>query len=317
MPRIGSCAEAAAIAGGNDGVRLVGTYVEAPLTWAVSAGAASRHTSVASLQYGAIGISRIGSGSHVMAVVMAEQAGWLPPAAGAAAEAPSSSSNNRSSSSSSDDNAGDAAVSRLPGVPLAFVTLNDFRGLRDGVNSGRADAFLWETFTTKVRLSRPRLPGNALAAADRPPHGPLSPPVLPTRTQPYHDSKELRRIGEIRAPWAAFMVAARADLLDMDAKAVQRLLAAVNVATARFSAGTATGASQAYVAKTFGQQPADVEAWFRTVRYPADAHVVSRPMLQTCLDSLRRARLVPDAVDIASLVDARVAIVTDLDISAA
>jgi len=113
------------------------------------------------------------------------------------------------------------------------------------------------------------------------------------------------------------MVAARADLLDTDAKAVQRLLAAVNVATARFTAGTTTGASQAYVARTFGQQLADVEAWFRTVRYPVDAHVVSRPMLQTCLDSLRRARLVPDAVDIASLVDARVAIVTDLDISAA
>jgi len=126
----------------------VGTYVEAPLTWAVSAGAASRHTGIASLQYGAIGISRIGSGSHVMAVVMAEQAGWLPPDAGAAVESPSG---------SSDIGTGDAAVSRLPGVPLSFVTLNDFRGLRDGVNSGRADAFLWETFTTKVRLSWPRL----------------------------------------------------------------------------------------------------------------------------------------------------------------
>ena len=33
--------------------------------------------------------------------------------------------------------------------PFEFVVLNDFKGLREGVNDGRADAFLWEYFTTK------------------------------------------------------------------------------------------------------------------------------------------------------------------------
>ena len=167
-------------------MRLVGTYVEAPLTWAVSTGAASTHTDLASLQGRTIGISRFGSGSHLMAVVLAEQSGWmvaapegsptlssLGPERSGRTRVSSGSSNSSSNRAGSSSSAGsgsssgseaeeDAASAVDPFSQLEFVVLKDFEGLRNGVNSGRADAFLWETYTTKVTKveRRCRVPGH-------------------------------------------------------------------------------------------------------------------------------------------------------------
>ncbi|KAL7625203.1 hypothetical protein AAE478_004418 [Parahypoxylon ruwenzoriense] len=103
---------------GDGGYRIVGTYVETPLCWAISTGAERPDiTSVASLKGSKIGISRYGSGSQVMGYVLADQQGWL------------------SSSGSS---------------PYAdFVVLQNFANLRKAVNDGTADFFMWEHFTSK------------------------------------------------------------------------------------------------------------------------------------------------------------------------
>ena len=61
----------------------------------------------------------MGSGSHVMAFVLAQQEGWFD------------------SSQSSDEE-------KLP-----TVILGPFKDLRDGVTSSKADFFMWEHFTTK------------------------------------------------------------------------------------------------------------------------------------------------------------------------
>ncbi|KAI1151273.1 hypothetical protein F4825DRAFT_451681 [Nemania diffusa] len=102
---------------GDAGYRIVGTYVETPLCWAISTGAQRPEiTSVASLQGSKIGISRLGSGSQVMGYVLADQQGWL--------------------SGSSQ--------------PYAdFVVLQTFANLRAAVNDGAADFFMWEHFTSK------------------------------------------------------------------------------------------------------------------------------------------------------------------------
>jgi len=104
----------------GDEYRIIGTYVDAPLTWAVSAGKGSVHSSLDTLQGSTVGVSRLGSGSHIMAIVMGEERGWL---------------------------SGEQAV------PFSFAPLKDFKGLRDGVNSGAADVFMWETFMSKVLFS--------------------------------------------------------------------------------------------------------------------------------------------------------------------
>ncbi|KAI0471757.1 periplasmic binding protein-like II [Xylariaceae sp. FL0804] len=108
----------------DGGYRIVGTYVETPLCWAISTGARRPEiASVASLRGSKIGISRPGSGSQVMGYVLADQQGWL------------------SSSSSSQ---------QQQEQPYAeAVVLSDFANLRAAVGDGRADFFMWEHFTSK------------------------------------------------------------------------------------------------------------------------------------------------------------------------
>jgi hypothetical protein len=89
----------------------------------IATGAASRHVTLAHMAEtviaGAatsgrrcrIGISRLGSGSHLMAQVLAQAHGW-------------------------------------PADALEFVVLNDFRSLRRSVQDGVADFFMWEWFMT-------------------------------------------------------------------------------------------------------------------------------------------------------------------------
>ncbi|KAK4690117.1 hypothetical protein P7C71_g6607, partial [Lecanoromycetidae sp. Uapishka_2] len=106
------------------GYKLVGTYVETPLCWAISTGAQRQDLRDASQLHGKkIGVSRIGSsGSYVMAFVLADTHGWL--------EA-------RSDSTSP------------PTAPFEIMPLQTFEKLREAVNSEEADFFMWERFTSK------------------------------------------------------------------------------------------------------------------------------------------------------------------------
>ncbi|RYO93832.1 hypothetical protein DL766_005082 [Monosporascus sp. MC13-8B] len=102
---------------GDGGYRIVGTYVETPLCWAISTGAKRPDmNSISSLKGSKIGVSRIGSGSYVMGYVLANKQGWL-----SSGEQPFSD----------------------------FVILDNFANLRAAVNDGRADFFMWEHFTSK------------------------------------------------------------------------------------------------------------------------------------------------------------------------
>ena len=100
---------------------LAGTYVESPLCWAISTGAARNDINdVAGLKGKKVGVSRIGSGSYVMSFVLADQHGWLSP----------------------------------DRDPFTVVPIGDFAALRKGVRnegdaSKHADFFMWEHFTTK------------------------------------------------------------------------------------------------------------------------------------------------------------------------
>jgi len=103
---------------GDGGYKIVGTYVETPLCWAISSGSKRSINSVEDLKNGKIGVSRIGSGSYVMGFVLADQQGWL------------------SASSSSEP-------------PFKVVPLQTFEKLRNAVNDSTADFFMWEHFTSK------------------------------------------------------------------------------------------------------------------------------------------------------------------------
>ena len=104
-------------AGDSGGFKIVGTYVESPLCWAISTGKNRTINDVDSFKHAKVGVSRIGSGSYVMSFVLADQKGWL---------------------------------SSTPGqAPFGVVPLQTFANLRAAVNEGSADFFMWEHFTTK------------------------------------------------------------------------------------------------------------------------------------------------------------------------
>ncbi|ORZ22334.1 hypothetical protein BCR42DRAFT_345107 [Absidia repens] len=107
----------AGISKGQDWYKIVGTYVDAPLCWAISTGQESRHHSIDTLHKSNCGISRYGSGSQIMAYVLADQQGWL--------------NNNKEED------------------PMTFSVLNNFKAMRDSVNDESTDFFMWELFTTK------------------------------------------------------------------------------------------------------------------------------------------------------------------------
>lgn len=100
---------------GSDWFKLVGTYVQSPLCWAISTGINRDLKTEDDICGKNIGISRIGSGSYVMPFVLAYQKEWKD--------------------------------------EYKFTVLQNFKNLRDAVNLKEgvepADAFMWEIFTTK------------------------------------------------------------------------------------------------------------------------------------------------------------------------
>ncbi|TKY90653.1 hypothetical protein EX895_000651 [Sporisorium graminicola] len=116
------------IAKGRTDYKLVGSYVRTSLNWAVITGTqsyASTYNSIDDLKRTKIGISRIGSGSQIMASVMALQHGW---------------------------NTTTAADASTKEAEIEFKVNDTFQNLRDGVNGKEpydTSCFMWEWYTTK------------------------------------------------------------------------------------------------------------------------------------------------------------------------
>lgn len=94
-------------------LKVVGTYVQSPLRWGIHVKNGSPIKTIADLKGKTFGVSRMLSGSHLMAHVLAHQQGW--------------------------DIAADA--------PLKIVGTMD--GAREAMAAGEIDVWLWEKFTTK------------------------------------------------------------------------------------------------------------------------------------------------------------------------
>ncbi len=92
--------------------RIIQEYVASPLLWGIHVGAASRFKQLSDLNGAKVAISRMGSGSHLMACVHAEQQGW------------------------------DAQN-------LSFEMVHTIDGAVDALTNGTADYFMWEHFMTK------------------------------------------------------------------------------------------------------------------------------------------------------------------------
>jgi ABC-type nitrate/sulfonate/bicarbonate transport system substrate-binding protein len=99
------------IADGNPS-KIVQTYVNSPLIWGIHVRANSTFKKIEDLENTTIAISRFGSGSHLMAIVNANNQNW--------------------------------DVKKLK-----FKVVGDLQGGIDALTNGDADYFMWEHFTTK------------------------------------------------------------------------------------------------------------------------------------------------------------------------
>ena len=99
------------IAGGNES-SIVQVYVQSPLIWGIHVDAKSEYQQLSDLENKKVAISRMGSGSHLMAIVNAKNQNWDT-------------------------------------QNLQFEIVNTIDGAVDALSNGTADYFMWERFMTK------------------------------------------------------------------------------------------------------------------------------------------------------------------------
>ncbi|NBL64186.1 ABC transporter substrate-binding protein [Flavobacterium sp. NST-5] len=92
--------------------KIVQVYVESPLIWGIHVDAKSKYKTLSDLENKKVAISRIGSGSQLMAYVNAGNLGWNP-------------------------------------ENLKFEIVNTIDGAVEALSNGTADYFMWERFMTK------------------------------------------------------------------------------------------------------------------------------------------------------------------------
>lgn len=92
--------------------KIVMEYISSPLLWGIHVAAGSPRQSVSELKDDKAAISRLGSGSHLMAYINADNQGWDP-------------------------------------AQLQFETINNLDGAVESLSNGSGAYFMWEHFTTK------------------------------------------------------------------------------------------------------------------------------------------------------------------------
>lgn len=97
--------------------KIVQVYVESSLIWGIHVAAKSNFKTLSDIEHGKIAISRIGSGSQLMAYVNANNQGWK-----------------------TDD--------------LQFEIVNTIDGAVESLTKGEADYFMWEHFMTKPLVDK-------------------------------------------------------------------------------------------------------------------------------------------------------------------
>merc|ERR1712157_284332 len=117
-------------------------------------------------------------------------------------------------------------------------------------------------------------------------------------TKPYHDSRELARLGDITTPWPAFMIACRTNLLNDCPDMVEQFLDAVTSAQDLFVRNEDHAVQ--YVVDKHGNTEVDARAWFQGLEYANKAQV-SPFVLDGCMTTLVTAGVIQNRVPVERL----------------
>ena len=183
------------IAAGNPS-KIVQTFVKSPLIWGIHVHANSSFQKIEELEHATIAISRFGSGSHLMAIVNAYNKGW--------------------------------DVEKLQ-----FKIVNHLEGGIAALESGEADYFMWEHFTTK----------------------------------PLVDQGIFRRIDDCPTPWPCFVIAVRNEILEHHNNEIQEVLQIINAKTKNFK--NIEHIDQ-ILAHRYEQQLPDIQKWLTLTQWNSE-----------------------------------------------
>lgn len=161
-----------------------------------------------------------------MGFVLADQHGWLVP--GAAEQKPFA------------DN----------------VVLNTFENLRNAVNDGTADFFMWEHFTSKK----------------------------------FYDSGEIRRVGEIYTPWSSWKIVASTKIAQQGKPVdirVKTLFEKLDQGIKHFNEHQDEAVQ--HISTELGYTEADAREWLKTVKFPIHTEGVKPEVVSNCVGILQKA----------------------------
>lgn len=133
------------------------------------------------------------------------------------------------------------------------VVLQNFENLRNAVNSGEADFFMWEHFTSKK----------------------------------YYDSGEIRRVGEIYTPWSSWKIVASTKLTDSGDGRVKELFEKLDQGVTHFNEHQDEAVE--YISTELGYTEPDAREWLKTVKFPAKTEGVKEEVVKNCVGVLRKA----------------------------
>lgn len=142
-------------------------------------------------------------------------------------------------------------------VEMGFELVGNLNGARESLNAGKSQVFFWERFMT----------------------------------QPYVDTGEFRRIGELLTPWPCFMIAVRDEILETRKEEIQAILEIINqeVATLQSSPTTAE-----IIAERYHLKLPDVKTWLSKTEWNTDFSI-PHDTITTVLSSLHRANVIESA----------------------
>jgi ABC-type nitrate/sulfonate/bicarbonate transport system substrate-binding protein len=130
--------------------------------------------------------------------------------------------------------------------------LNTFEKLRQAVNSGEADFFMWEHFTSKR----------------------------------YYDNGEIRRVGEIYTPWSSWKIVASTNLDANDAR-IDELFTKLDEGIKHFNENPEEAVK--YISTELDYSEEDAREWLKTVRFPGHTKGVDGSVINKTVDILRKA----------------------------
>lgn len=137
--------------------------------------------------------------------------------------------------------------------------MQTFEKLRQGVNEGTADFFMWEHFTSKK----------------------------------YYDKGEIKKVGEIYSPWSSWMIVASADVLSKEQDTrLEELFEKLDKGTKYFVEHQ--DAAVEYISTELDYSAADAREWLKTVEFASNSKGVDIRVIQETVGVLKKAGVIEE-----------------------